>query len=272
MIKLLQIELRKIVPYKMFWVMSGVYFLSMVFFFYGLPSLIDYFTMQSKAPEVKLLMKFLYNFPDIWQNLAWAASLRLFIKIFLGMIIIILVTNEYSFLTIRNNVINGLSRTDFLLSKVYVAILFSIVATILIFITGTVLGLIYSTTVNAHVYFGKMIFLLGYFVETLTFLLFSMMMGILVRRTGFAIGVLFVYPIIELIIQQKVPEAIKPFLPLNAMNHILRTPNTSLIQFRSPEFNVDLQTGLHSQDVIVALLYAAVFVGISLWVIRKRDL
>jgi ABC-2 type transport system permease protein len=188
------------------------------------------------------------------------------------MIIIILVTNEYSFLTIRNNIINGLSRTDFLLSKVYVAILFSIAATLLIFLTGTILGLIYSTTINFHVFFGKMIFLLGYFVETLTFLLFSMMMGILVRRTGFAIGVLFVYPIIELIIQQKVPESVQPFLPLNAMNHILRTPNTSLIQFKSPEFNVDLQTGLHSQDIIVALLYAALFVGVSLWVIRKRDL
>jgi ABC-2 type transport system permease protein len=272
MIKLLQIEFRKIVPYRMFWIMSGIYFLSMVFFFYGLPSLIDYFSMQSKAPEVKLLMNFLYNFPDIWQNLAWAASLRFFIKIFLGMVIIILVTNEYTYLTIRNNIINGLSRTDFLLSKVYISIIFSIAATVLIFITGTILGLTYSTTVSFHVFFGKMVFLLGYFVETLTFLLFSMMVAILVKRTGLAIGLLFVYPIIELIVQQKIPESIQPFLPVNAMNHILRTPNTSLIQFKSPEFNVDLQTGLHGQDVLVALLYAVLFVGISLWVIRKRDL
>jgi ABC-2 type transport system permease protein len=272
MIKLLQIEFRKIIPYKMFWVMSGIYLLSLVFFSYGLPSLIDYFSMKSKSPEVKLLMNFLYNFPDIWQNLAWAASLRYFIKIFLGMIIIILVTNEYSFLTIRNNIINGLSRTDFLLSKVYICILFSIVATLLIFLTGTVLGLSYSTTINAHVFFGKMIFLFGYFVEIMTYLFFSMMLAILVRRTGFAIGVLFVYPIFEIIIQQKIADSIQPFLPVNAMNHILRTPNTSLIQFKSPEFNVDLQTGLHGQDVMVALLYAALFVGISLWVIRKRDL
>jgi hypothetical protein len=56
------------------------------------------------------------------------------------------------------------------------------------------------------------------------------------------------------------------------MNHILRTPNTSLIQYRSPEFDVELQTGLHLQDITVALLYAAMFVGVSLWVIRKRDL
>lgn len=272
MMKLLQIELRKIIPYKMFWVMTGIYVLSLIFFSYGLPSLIDYFSLQSKTPEVKLLMNFLYNFPDIWQNLSWAASLRFFIKIFLGMIMIVLVTNEYSYLTIRNNIINGLSRTDFLLSKVYLAILFSLAATLLIFLTGTVLGVIYSSTISVHAFFLKMIFLLGYFVETITFLLFSLMVAILVKRTGFAIGLLFVYPIFELIIQQKIPESIQPFLPVNAMNHILRTPNTSLIQFKSPEFNVELQTSLQSQDIIIALFYAALFIGISLWVIRKRDL
>jgi ABC-2 type transport system permease protein len=272
MIKLLQIELQKIIPYKMFWVMIGVYVLSLVFFSWGLPSLIDYFSMKADVQEIKMLKKFLYNFPDIWQNLAWAASLRFFIKIFLGMIMIVLVTNEYSYLTIRHNIFNGLSRTEFLLSKVYLAVLFSIMATLLIFLTGAILGLIYASTVSFHVFFGKMLFLFGYFIEILAFLLFSVMVGILVKRTGFAIGLLFVYPIIELIIQQKIPESIQPFLPLNAMNHILRTPNTSLIQFRSPEFNVELQTGLHSLDIAVALIYSALFVGISLWVIRKRDL
>jgi ABC-2 type transport system permease protein len=272
MIKLVQIELRKILPYKMFWVMSGIYLLSLIFFSYGLPSLIDYFTMRSDVPEIKLLMKFLYNFPDIWQNLAWAASLRFFIKIFIGMIMIILVTNEYAYLTIRHNVFNGLSRTDFLMSKVYVAVLLSLAATMLIFLTGTTLGLIYSSTITVQAFFGKMIFLFGYFVEVLVFLLFSLMVGILVKRTGFAIGLLFVYPIIEIIIQQKVPENLQPFLPLNAMNHILRTPNTSLIQYKSPGFNVELQTGLAGQDIMVALLYAALFVGVSIWVIRKRDL
>ncbi len=272
MMKLLHIELRKILPYKMFWVMTGIYVLNLIFFSYGLPSLIDYFSMKSNVPEIKMLMKFLYNFPDVWQNIAWAASLRYFIKIFLGIIIIVLVTNEYSYLTVRHNIFNGLSRTDFLLSKVYLVILFSIVATFLIFLGGTVLGLIYSSVLNVHVFFSKMIFLFGYFVEILAFLLFSMMIGILVKRTGFAIGLLFVYPIIELIVQQKIADNIQPFLPVNAINHVLRTPNTSLIQFRSPEFNVELQTGLHSLDIIVALAYAALFVGVSLWVIRKRDL
>lgn len=272
MIRLLKLELRKIIPYRMFWIMLGIYIFSMIFFFYGLPSLIDYFSMRSQAPEVKLLKNFLYNFPDIWQNLSWAASLRFFIKIFLGMVMIVLVTNEYTYLTVRNNIINGLSRTDFLMSKVYLAGLFSLMATLFVFVMGVILGLIYSPSSGASHFFGKMDFLAGYFIETLAYLLFSMMIAILVKRTGFAIGLLFVYPIIEIIVQQKIAEDIQPFLPVNAINHILRTPNTSLIQYNSPDFDVELQTGLAAQDIIVALAYAALFVVISLWVIRKRDL
>jgi ABC-type transport system involved in multi-copper enzyme maturation permease subunit len=272
MIRLLKLELRKIIPYRMFWIMLGIYIFSMIFFFYGLPSLIDYFSMRSQAPEIKLLKNFLYNFPDIWQNLSWAASLRFFIKIFLGMVMIVIVTNEYTYLTVRNNIINGLSRTDFLMSKVYLAGLFSLVATLFVFIMGVILGLIYSPSSGASHFFGKMDFLAGYFIETLAYLLFSMMIAILVKRTGFAIGLLFVYPIIEIIVQQKIADNIQPFLPVNAINHILRTPNTSLIQYNSPDFDVELQTGLAAQDIVVALAYAALFVVISLWVIRKRDL
>ncbi|MBW6460779.1 MAG: ABC transporter permease [Bacteroidales bacterium] len=272
MMKLIHLELRKIIPYKMFWIMTGIYLVSLLFFFYGLPSLIDYFSLKSNAPEVKLLKGFLYNFPDIWQNLAWAASLRFFIKIFLGIIMVILVTNEYSYLTIRSNIINGLSRTDFLLSKVYLAIMFSLVATFLVFITGLVLGILYSPTLTWPSFFSKMIFLPGYFTEILAYLLFAMMVSILLKRTGIAIGLLFVYPIVELIIQQKVPAWMEPYLPVNAINHILRTPNTSLIQYKSPEFTIDLQTSLQAQDFAVALLYAALFVGISLLVIRRRDI
>jgi ABC-type transport system involved in multi-copper enzyme maturation permease subunit len=272
MIRLLKLELRKIIPYRMFWIMLGIYLFSMIFFFYGLPSLIDYFSMRSQAPEVKLLKNFLYNFPDIWQNLSWAASLRFFIKIFLGMVMIVLVTNEYTYLTVRNNIINGLSRTDFLMSKVYLAGLFSLVATVFVFIMGVILGLIYSPSSGAAHFFGKMYFLAGYFIEMLAYLLFSMMIAILVKRTGFAIGLLFVYPILEIIVQQKIADNIQPFLPVNAINHILRTPNTSLIQYNSPDFDVELQTGLVAQDIIIALAYAALFVVISLWVIRKRDL
>lgn len=272
MIKLLAIELKKILPYKMFWVMAGIYILSMLFIFYGFPSLIDYFSLRSDSPEIKLLKNFLYNFPDIWQNLAWVSSIRYFIKVLLGMIMVVLITNEYAYITIRQNIMNGMSRTDFLGGKILMAAFLSLVSTFLIIISGLVLGLSFSSTVAFSAMTGKLMFLAGYFVEILTYLLFSLMLGLLVKRTGLAIIFLFIYPLIELIVQQQLNEKIQPYLPISAMNHIIRTPNTSLIQYSSPDFPVDLQTHVDSGDILVCLAYAGLFIFISYLVMKKRDL
>ena len=272
MIRLLNIELKKIITYRMFWVMAGMYLLALFFLFYGFPSLIDYFTLKSNSPEIKLLKNFLYNFPDIWQNLSWIASLRFFVKVIPGIIVIMLVTNEYTYGTIRQNIINGLSREEFLATKVLVSFFFSLFSATFILIAGFVLGFSFSSVTTVQAIFAKMPFLAGYLVEIFVFLLFSMMIGLLVKKTSFSLSLLIVYPIVEIIVQQKLNESIHPFLPMNAMNHILRTPNTSLIQFKSPDFNVDLQTHLFTQDFLVAVAYGLLFIFISYLVLKKRDL
>jgi ABC-2 type transport system permease protein len=272
MIRLLKIEFRKIATYKVFWVMAGIYLASVIFVFYGFPSLIDYFSAKSNAPEFKLLKNFLYNFPDIWQNLSWIASLRFFIKVLLGIIVIVLITNEYSYITIRLNIMNGLSRTDFLKSKIYLIIFFSLLATLFLVISVLILGWIFSPVHTFQAITGKLMFVVGYFVETFTYLVFAFMLGLLVKRTGFAISILFVYPIIELIVQQQLPDKIGPYLPLNAMNHIIRTPNTSVIQYHSPKNTIDLQTFVAGQDILVCLAFAAIFIYVCYLVLKKRDL
>jgi ABC-type transport system involved in multi-copper enzyme maturation permease subunit len=272
MIKLLTIELRKILPYRMFWIMAGIYVLSMLFIFYGFPSLIDYFSLRSQTEEIKLLKNFIYNFPDIWQNLTWVSSLRFFIKVMLGIIMVVLITNEYAYTTIRNNVISGMSRTDFLLGKVYMAIFLSLLSVLLVITSGLVLGLSFSSVTTIEAITGKLWFLVGYIVETFSYLVFALMLGLIVKRTGLAISFLFIYPIIELVVQQQIPESIHPYLPVNAMNHVIRTPNTSLIEYQSPDFDIDLQKYIEGVDILVCLGYAALFIFISYLILKKRDL
>ena len=272
MIRLLKIEFKKITTYKVFWVMIGIYLAALFFVFYGFPSLIDYFAAKSNSPEFKLLKNFLYNFPDIWQNLSWIASLRLFIKVLLAIIVIVLITNEYSYSTIRINIMNGLSRADFLKSKIYLIFFFSMVVTLFLIISVVILGLLFSPIHTFSAMAGKLMFVVGYFVETFSYLVFAFMIGLLVKRTGFAVSLLFVYPIIELIVQQKVPEKIRPYLPVNALNHIIRTPNTSVIQYHSPKDTIELQTFVAGQDILVALIYTAIFIYVCYIVLKKRDL
>jgi ABC-type transport system involved in multi-copper enzyme maturation permease subunit len=270
--KLLYIELMKVRKYRIFWIMTILYALAVSFIFFGFPSLVDYFSLRSNSAEIKLLKNFVYNFPDVWQNLSWVASLRFFIKIFLGFIIIMLITNEYSNLTVRSSITNGMSRTDFLKSKVYFVIAFSIAATVLVFISGLILGMVYSSNTSFSAITRKIVYLGGYFVEIFTYLSFALFLAFLIRKAGFAIAVLFVWPIIEIIIQQRVPESVAPFLPINAMNRILQTPNTSLIQYSSPDTDIKLQTHIAGGDVIVSLAYAVLFILLTYLILRRRDL
>lgn len=270
--KPLQIELKKLMTYKVFWGMVILYVLAVFFVFFGFPSLIDYFSMRSGEMEFKLLKKLIYNFPDTWQNLSWLASLRFFIKIFLGIMVIIIVTNEFSFGTIRINIINGMSRWDFLKGKIHLIILFAFLTTILVLISGLVLGLIYSGNTSIGFIVKKWLFLPGYFVEVFTYMSFALFLGILLKKAGMAISILFAYPIVELIISQQLAERFRPYLPVNAMNHVIRTPNTSLIQYSSPKAEIELQTHIAGQDILLCLAYAALFLFISYLILKKRDL
>jgi ABC-type transport system involved in multi-copper enzyme maturation permease subunit len=257
--------------YRIFWAMMLLYTLALLFIFFGIPSLVDYFTVSESA-EAKLLKNFVYNFPDVWQNLSWVASLRFFIKIFLGLIIIILICSEFSYNTIRSNIINGLSRWDFLKAKLLFIVLFTLVATVLVFISGLILGLIYSSNTSFATITGKLVFLVGYFVEVFTYLTFALFLAMLIKRTGFAIAVLFLYPIIEVILQQRIPEEYSVYLPINAMNQVLKTPNTSLIQYSSPDNDIKLQTAIEACDLAVSLGYAVLFILLTFFLLKKRDL
>ncbi len=273
MIRLLKIELQKFLSYKAFWLMIIFYALLVAFMIFGIPGLIDYIAEKSGEPaKFRIFKAIVFNFPDIWQNITFVASTRLFIKVILGIIVIIIVTNEYHFLTIRSNIISGFSRTDFLTAKVLLIILLTLFSTVIVFFSGLYLGLVHSVSHSIGDIFGKMTFLLGYMLEIFTYLLFCLFIGLLFKRTGIAIIVHFVYFIIEPILDYKLSDKITPYLPLNAMNHIIRTPNTSLIKVKSPGFNFDFQEFISFSDVGICLIYVAVFLFLSYLILQKRDL
>ncbi len=273
MIRHLQIELMKVLSYRAFWFMTGFYLLLLAFMIFGIPGLIDYVAEKSGEPtRFRIFKAIVFNFPDIWQNISFVASMRFFIKIILGIIVIILVTTEYHFMTIRANIINGYSRKDFLLGKVEMVLFLGLVSTLVIFLSGLYLGFMHSSSTGLGDVFGKMIYLLAYYMEAITYLLFCLFLGILFKKTGITFIAHFVYMIIEPILDYKLPDSIGPYLPMNAMNAIIQTPNTSLIKVKSPEFDFDFQEAIHLADVGWCLGYGLLFIGLSYLVLRKRDI
>lgn len=273
MIRLLKIELLKVLSYKAFWLMIAFYGILLAVMIFGIPGLIDYIAEKSGDPtQFRIFKAIVFNFPDIWQNITFVASMRFFIKIILGLVVIILITTEFHFLTIRANIINGLSRKDFLLGKIEMIILLSLFSTLVIFLSGIYLGFVHSSSKSVTDVFGKMIYLLGYFIEITTYLLFVLLFGILIKKTGLTFILHFVYFFIEPIIDYYLPDNIAEYLPINAMNSIIQSPNTSLIKVKTPGFDYDFQESISGGDVIVCIAYGVLFIWLSYLVLKKRDI
>jgi len=273
MIKLLLIEWEKIRNYRAFWLMVVLYLGVLLAAVFGLPAFFNYMMEKTNAPVVtRLFTRLLLSFPDVWQNIAYFAGIRAFIKIILAVLVVVLISNEFSYLTIRSNIINGLSRNQFIMAKLGLVFMLTLISTLTLFLSGFYLGMANSPTITLSGIFSRIYFLAAYFLELFTYLIFALMIGTLIRKTGFAIITLLIYTMVEPIIQFYVPDQFDQYLPMNAMNQLIWSVNTSSFSFKTPEFNITLQESIAPGDVAVCLLYAGVFLGIIWFYLKRKDL
>ncbi|MDT8393190.1 MAG: ABC transporter permease subunit [Bacteroidales bacterium] len=267
MIRLLKIEYKKIRGSRVFWILTGLYALLIIVFFFGIQGVIDDLAQEAnKKSPIPLPGMSAYSMPEIWHNLTYVAG---YFKIFLGVVIIILITNEYSYKTIRQNVITGFSRWDFISSKFLTIGVLSLAATILVFIIGMILGLMYTEGITAGKVFGKTEFLLAYFLEIYAFLMMCLFVGILVKRSGFAIGLLLLYYyIVEPIARYKLPDTVGDFFPKKAIGTLIDIPNTSIMRL----FGVEFQDYISPWDALLVIAYVMLFGYFSYLILKKRDL
>jgi ABC-type transport system involved in multi-copper enzyme maturation permease subunit len=267
MTRLIKIELNKILPSRIFWILVILYVVLIALVFAGTQGFINKVASDAGQRSPIPIPEFsIYTFPGIWHNLTFIAG---YFKIFLAVLVIILITNEFSFKTIRQNVMAGMSRLDFLKSKILSIAMISIGATLLIFIIGLILGFIYSSDYSFSTVFSRMIFLLGYLLEIFSFLVFAFMIGFLVKRSGFAIGLLLLYYIVvEPIAVYKLPDEWEIIMPLNNIANLIDVPNTALMKL----FGVEFQDYIALSDVGMVSLYTLLFLGITYTVLLKRDL
>jgi len=191
------------------------------------------------------------------------------IKIIPAFIFLITITNEYSFKTLRQNIIDGMNRRELLLGKLLLATGFSIVSLLFIFLSGLVIGGVFSPVNDFNSIFLHSDFLIGHFIEMLAYLSFALFLGILVRRTGFALVLLFIYsliiePILSAWIGYKFngPEM---FLPIKSIKLLVPNPFSKYLL-------IETQEHLKMISVFIAVCWGVIFNFGSYWLLRKRDL
>ncbi len=267
MIRLIKIDFRKYFYNRSFWVLTALYFLLIVLVFAGAEGFINKIMHNAGKNSPIAIPDFsLYSFPYVWHNLAFLAG---FFKIFPALIIIIFITNEYGYKTIRQNVMAGLSRNEFLWSKVIFAFLFSLASAMVLFLMALILGFTHTEHLTSALVFQKMVFVAAYFVEVFTFSLFALMVAFLVKKQGLAIGVLALYfYVIEPLLAYKMPDEVSKYLPMKTIGRLVDIPNSSLMKL----FGVNFKEYVAFSDVLLCLGYSLLFVLVVKWVLHKSDI
>ncbi len=147
--------------------------------------------------EFQLAREGIFEFPYIWHFTTYSAAI---FKLFIAIVVITMMTNEYSYGTLKQNLIDGLSKEEFILSKFFSLVLLAAVSTIFVFIFTLILGLIYSQDVSAAIIFTDLQYLVGYFFKLVGFFSMCLFLAVLVKKSAFALGLLFVWNIVESIL------------------------------------------------------------------------
>ena len=264
--RLLRIELIKLKSNASFWVLMTLHIVIITLVilsgkrFFDLISINDESFKNMVDPAVIPV----YQFPDIWHNMTYVAG---FLKIILAIYVIISVCNEISFGTLRQNIMNGMSRAEFMLSKFFLILLLSLSSTIFLLLAGLVLGFIYTGGIELHAVLKYSGFLPAYFLQVTMYLLAAFLLALVIRRTGLTMGLLILYTyIIEPIIVFRIKtEWIKGLFPLRAINNLIRFPFKKYLLRETQDY-------VAIQDLGIALVYTALFIYLIYLVLKKRDL
>ena len=224
----------------------------------------------------------IFNFPYIWH---FNTFITAFFKLFLAIVIVSMMANEYSNKTIKQNLIDGLSKKEFILSKFLTVIAFALISTIFVFVVSMILGLIYSDYNELSIIFSDMEFLLAFFVKLVGFFSFCLFLGILVKRSAFALGFLILWQVFEGFVRGMIrwklfdgetTDAIMGIFPLNAMFNLIKEPFSRLgaVQTVADQIGEELALDYHVQfyEILIVIGWTAIFVYLSYALLKKRDL
>ena len=272
--RLLSIELFKLKQSRSAKILSIIYFV--LFTFTALFATINF---DFGSINFRIADQGIFNFPYIWHFNTYIISI---IKILLAIVMISMITNEYSNRTLKQNLIDGLSKKEFILSKFYAILLFSLASTLLVFVVSLVLGLIFSDYTEIGIIFSELEYILAYFVKLVSFFSLCMFLAILVRKSAFTLGFVFLIYLGESILggilrfQAEDFLFIADYFPLNSMSNLIVEPFTRLGIVKSataqinPDFVKDYTVSLFK--LIIPVIWTFIFVWGSLNLLKKRDL
>ncbi len=277
--RLLSIELQKI------WLSKSSRILTISYFFLlSFIALIASIKFNIGSFQLHIAEQGIFNFPYIWHFNTYIAAI---LKFFLAIVIVSMMSNEYSYGTLKQNLIDGMSKQEFILSKFLTVVVFAFASTVFVFIMSLILGYSFSSYTEFSIVFTDLEYLLAYFIKLIGFFSFCLFLGILVKKSAFAIGFLFVWNVLESILkgilsfkvfpEGKTAENITQFLPLESMSNLIIEPFSRLSVVKNIQTAIGgagngKDYSVHFTAILIVLAWTVIFMLMSYKLLKKRDL
>lgn len=273
MISLLNTEWLKLRKYPAFWLLTGLCLLSYPGINYIFLNTYDTLSKKEDATG-KIVTMFLgnpFSFPEVWRSSAYLTSLFVFIP---SVLVIMLITNEYTYKTSRQNIIDGWSRQDFMLAKLIDVLLVVLMVTALYAIVAYIIG---NTNTEANVTdrWSLAYYIPLFALQTFAQLSLAFLVGLLVRKSFIALAIFLFYsmiaePIAVSLLKYKfLKNDLGRFLPLELSDRMIPPP-AFMGRFDEKAYQASLDAV--QPHIIYTIILVLLTWGINYLIYKRRDL
>ena len=223
----------------------------------------------------------LFHFPHIWTTFSWISS---WFNLLLGIVVILLITNELQFRTFRKQLIDGLTRNEILWGKLLLILLIACYTMLLVFFSGFIFGIIKSPQFSVQDFTQGLSMLPVLLVQALSYMMLAMLFSFIFRSSALSIVsfILFFFPV-EPIIRAFLPTSVDQLMPIKIISNLTPMPDFFSITLGDLiEIQGVAPTDMQSMRIFekplpliatvsIALVYSLIFILISKMIIQRKN-
>jgi ABC-2 type transport system permease protein len=262
------LKMRKYIPFWLMIAIIAISFPGINYMFNG-----EYKEIMAKkdmsGQVLQMLLGNPFAFPEAWHTVAFFSSIFIFIP---AILVIMFITNEYSFKTYRQNIIDGWSRNQFMWSKFIDVLIISLLLTIIY----TIVCLVIGNTMTEGIVKNKweQSYYIGYFaLLSFSQLSFAFLVAFLIRKAFISLGVFMFYFLMldnyGSYMSRKHELGFGKFLPLEISDRMIPVP-AFIGRFDEAKYKASLAEV--NEHVIYTFILTALIWGFCFYYNKRRDL
>lgn len=217
MIRLSSLALAKILPYRSFWIVLGIYAaicLITVGIIFGMGKL--------SIGEAEIPLTGFFVRPFVWQNMLTIARLG---NYFLSLVMILVVCNDFQYRILRQDICNGLSREESIGVYGILAFILSLLSAGLVLLMGA----LFSTEGTSFITLSSLKVFLVFLLQSFGFFTFSLLIAMLTRVVSAGIFLflgwhIFLETMLSLSLNKYAPPEYSSYLPFRILNDLVPGP------------------------------------------------